>query len=290
MTSTRVATLSGTQRTPWFASWFDSPHYHKLYDYRNETEAVGFIDRLIARIRPATGIDILDLGCGAGRHAKHLASKGFRVTGLDLSPASIMKARRLEQPALRFRRHDMRVPFGQETFDCVFSFFTSFGYFDHAAEHLAVVRNMATALRPSGTLVLDYLNVPYAETHLVPEETRTIDDTTYTVSRWSDAGHLFKRIVIDGPCQDERVEYQERVAKFTLEQFRKMFACCGLRLAHVFGDYSLGAYDAESSPRMIMVARKATVDNLVLRQALSNPAQGFWREPEVRREHPLRYA
>ena len=290
MTSRLAAAPSGTQRTPWFASWFDSAHYHRLYNYRNDGEASRFIDALIARLRPAEGADILDLGCGSGRHSKYLASKGFRVTGLDLSPGSITAAKRFETAGLRFRRHDMRVPFGHQEYDGVFSFFTSFGYFDDLAEHLAVVRNMADALRPGGVIVVDYLNVRYAEARVSPEETRTIDGTTYTVTRWSDARHFFKRIVVDDRRQDEPIEYRERVAKFGLDEFRRMFRCCGLRMEQVFGDYTLGAYDTQSSPRTIMVARKAPGAGLSPREVLSNAAEGFWREPEVRREHPLWHA
>ena len=64
----------------WFTTWFDSPHYHKLYGYRDDSEAARFVDALIDRLRPGHDAHLLDLGCGAGRHAKHLASKGFQVT------------------------------------------------------------------------------------------------------------------------------------------------------------------------------------------------------------------
>src|SRR3989344_9610978 len=37
---------------------------------------------------------ILDLGCGAGRHAVALAAKGFKVYALDFSESAIKKARK----------------------------------------------------------------------------------------------------------------------------------------------------------------------------------------------------
>ncbi len=167
-----------TQPSEWFASWFDSFHYHKLYAQRDDAEAARFIDALIPRLRPCRGARVLDLGCGAGRHSKYLASKGLRVTGIDLAAGSIREAKKSERPGLRFLQHDMRVPFGREAFDYVFNFFTSFGYFEEPSEHLTVVRNMATSLRPGGRLVLDYLNVPYAEARLTPEEVTQIDGMT----------------------------------------------------------------------------------------------------------------
>jgi SAM-dependent methyltransferase len=146
---------SSPERSEWFASWFDSVHYHKLYGYRDETEAARFLDELIARLHPRWKARVLDLGCGAGRHSKYLASRGLRVVGMDLAAGSIREAKKSEQPGLRFLHHDMRVPFGRDAFDFVFNFFTSFGYFEKPGEHMTVVRNMATSLRQGGTLVLD---------------------------------------------------------------------------------------------------------------------------------------
>jgi SAM-dependent methyltransferase len=145
----------------------------------------------------------------------------------------------------------MRVPFGRETFDYVFNFFTSFGYFE-PDEHLAVVRNIATSLRPGGRLVLDYLNVRYADAWRMREEVKEIDGWTYRLKRWTDARHLFKRIVIGR----EPLHYMERVARFTLEDFTRMFAPHGLRIEEVLGNYRLSPYDFQTSPRMILVARK----------------------------------
>src|ERR1700761_4914847 len=119
----------------WFSSWFDSPHYHRLYADRNDAEAARFTDALVATLQPRRGARVLDLGCGAGRHARQLASKGYDITGIDLSAHSIAEARKAEGPHLRFRRQDMRLPFGRGRFDYVFNFFTSFGYFDQARDH-----------------------------------------------------------------------------------------------------------------------------------------------------------
>ena len=176
---------------------------------------------------------------------------------MDLAAASISEAKKSEQPRLRFLRHDMRVPFGHSTFDYVFNFFTSFGYFEEPGEHLAVVRNIATSLRDGGRLVMDYLNVRHAEARLTPEEVKTIDGVVYRLTRWTDAEHFFKRIVVDTGAT-RPLEYVERVAKFTLCDFERMFACHHLTIEEVHGDYRLSSYDDLQSPRMILVARKGS--------------------------------
>lgn len=38
--------------------------------------------------------DLLDLGCGLGRHAVLFAKRGFRVSALDLSPLAVESLRR----------------------------------------------------------------------------------------------------------------------------------------------------------------------------------------------------
>ena len=249
---TAVATATEVIAKPeWFASWFDSAHYHRLYAHRDERDAIPFIDRLIARLAPAAGADVLDLGCGSGRHARRLASHGLRVTGLDLSPESLALAQKHPGP-VRFIRQDMRQPFGDEAFDHVFSLFTSFGYFEDPADHLTVVRNMAASLRAGGRLVLDYLNVRHAEQRLTPEETVTRDDVTYHLTRWSDTEAIYKRIAIEGS-----EAYVERVAKLTIEDFRFLFALSGLRIEDVYGDYQLTPFDVDASPRLIVVARRS---------------------------------
>ena len=246
-----------TQRVEWFASWFESSHYHKLYANRDDAEAAGLVDELVDRLRPTRGSTLLDLGCGTGRHAKRLASMGFRVTGLDLAAGSISEAKQHEGPGLHFFRHDMRAPFGKNAFDYVFNLFTSFGYFQESSEHLGVVRNMAHSLRPGGKLVLDYMNVPYTEARLKPEEVRQFDGAVYRISRWSGNSHIYKRIAIHDERFKKPREYVERVAKFGLQDFLRMFALHGLRMVAVYGDYHLQRYDALASPRMVLVARKA---------------------------------
>jgi SAM-dependent methyltransferase len=238
----------------WFAAWFDSVHYHKLYAHRDDAEAARFLDELMARLGPGPGARALDLGCGAGRHSRYLASKGLLVTGVDLAASSIKEARKGEHARLRFFRHDMRVPFGRQAFDYVFNFFTSFGYFADTSEHRAVVRNMASSLRAGGRLVLDYLNVRHAEAGLAPREVKEIDGAAYRLTRWTDARHFFKRIVVEGAGSP--LTYVERVARFTLQDFERMFAPHGLIIDSLHGDYCLNSYNSRTSPRLILVARK----------------------------------
>ena len=266
----------------WFASWFDSIHYRALYAHRDEEDAAKLVDCLIGRLQPTPGAAVLDLGCGTGRHSRYLASKGFRVMGLDLSAGSIKQAKQSEGPNLRFRRQDMRLPFGHHAFDYVLNLFTSFGYFEDPENHLTVVHNIARSLKSDGRLVLDYLNAGYAETHLTPEEVIERGGNTYRISRWTDRDHIFKRIVVDGR-NTAPLEYLERVAKLTVEDFRFMLALCDMRIDEIYGDYQLTPFDVKTSPRLILVAKRIETvrSGLPAGQILADPADGLGRHTEV---------
>ncbi len=240
----------------WFRDWFDSPYYHKLYFERNEAEAARFISRLLAHLDPPRGARMLDVACGKGRHARILAEKGFDVTGFDLSSRSIEFARRFETESLHFYIHDMRQIFRTNYFDYAVNLYTSFGYFSTDREHRSAIRTISLALKKEGLLVLDYLNTPYVEKNLVPRSEKEIDGVIYYLDRWSDSTHFYKRIRIEDKSQKDSLEYIEKVAKFSLETFRELFSGAGLQLREAFGDYELAPYNTDSSPRLLMIAKK----------------------------------
>lgn len=249
-------TLPPVTNSEWFRNWFDSSFYHKLYANRNEAEAIAFIDALLYELEPAAGTAMLDLGCGNGRHSKYLASKGFDVTGIDLSASSIREAKRSSTASLCFLRRDMRMDLGEGLFDYVFSFFTSFGYFEDPCDDYKVIRNIAATLTPGGTLLLDYINSPYAEKKLLADEEKEIDGVLYHIQRWTDEKRFYKKISIAEHLFNKPLEYTEVVKKFSVEEFEDMLNRNGLRLVKLFGDYELNDYDRETSPRMILLAKK----------------------------------
>lgn len=60
---------------------------------------VAALDRLEAELPPQAAV--LDLGCGPGRHAAHLAHRGVRVLGVDTSPVAVLLTRTRGAHAVR---------------------------------------------------------------------------------------------------------------------------------------------------------------------------------------------
>ena len=240
----------------WYQNWFNSPYYHKLYFERDDQEAESFIKSLIQHIQPATGSRMLDVGCGNGRHCISLSEMGYAVTGIDISAENIQTAREFENDLLEFYQHDMRYPFRINYYDYVFNFFTSFGYFNTRREHDDTMRTFAGSLKKEGTLVIDYLNVHHAEENIVHHEEKQTGDTTFTLRRWHDDDHFYKKIIVEDDLITDQLVFTEKVAKFTIGDFTEMLSFQGMQVQEVFGDYHLSKYDLNKSPRLIILAKK----------------------------------
>ena len=129
-------------------------------------EEVAYISRML---EVGLGTRILDLGCGYGRIAHELAQAGAAVTGIDLVPAMIDKARgRAERQGLSvdYRVGDMSRLVGLSGFDAAIMWFFSFGYGDDRS-HAKILKAACGALRKGGFLLFDQYNthVLAAENH-----------------------------------------------------------------------------------------------------------------------------
>jgi SAM-dependent methyltransferase len=240
----------------WFAEWFNSPFYQKLYFENKEGAAEKFIHRLVQHLRPEHASRMLDTACGRGHQSRALASLGFDVTGVDLAPDAIRFASLSKTEKLHFYLHDLRLPFWINYFDYAFNFFTSFGYFRTRREHEDAIRTISGGLRPGGIFMIDYLNVHYTEENLMHDETKKIGNTTFDIHRWDDETHFYKKITVTDPSLTQPLNITEKKAKLLLGDFTDMLSFNSMQVQEVFGDYGLNPYDTKKTPRMIIIARK----------------------------------
>lgn len=118
-----------------------------------EREHSGIADTVMARMPVRAHSQILDLSCGFGWAARHLARRAHhgKVWGADVSPAMIERARaHPDNPAnLDFEIAPAdHLPFAPETFDLIFSM-EGFYYFPDIPAALAECRRV---LKPAGEL------------------------------------------------------------------------------------------------------------------------------------------
>lgn len=105
--------------------------------------------------------DIMDLGCGTGRHSIYLAQHGFNVYATDISDTGIevtkAKANELNLTNIQYKQHDMRdIDFSDDFFQgilCVWT--TGHGNLEDARKN---VNEIYRVLKPSGIVVIDYVS------------------------------------------------------------------------------------------------------------------------------------
>jgi SAM-dependent methyltransferase len=239
-----------------FQDWFNSPYYHLLYSQQDQQAVVSLVNKLLDFLQPAPGSRIVDLACGQGMIAKFLSEKGYDVTGIDLAPATIETALENEKQNLHFFQHDLRLPFWVNYFDVGLQLFSRFGFYKTEHDHYNAVRTISNSLKPGGRFVLDYKNVLFEEKNLVPKLDMEISGVKYLITNWFDETDFYKKIVIEDENAAMPLEYTEKMARFNLGDFTDMMAFHHLQIQEVFGDYDLRPYDINSSPRLLMIAKK----------------------------------
>jgi SAM-dependent methyltransferase len=254
--------MKETEEEPWFKRWFNTSEYHTLYGHRDENEAHEFVSVLDNEFG-FKDAQILDAGCGAGRHVHAWGALGYRTTGFDLSPNSIESAtqRAIELDLgsiVNFQVEDLRNLKNSEKwhsqFDIVTNLFTSFGYFIDEEDHISVVKGFSSALKTGGKLVFDYLNLKYSLDRLVPKETTSKGGIDFHIKRELNEGFFKKTIsftVLDGTAQT----HTELVKAWSVDELTKLFTSVGLQIQSIYGDYQLSKFN-ENSPRLIIIAEK----------------------------------
>lgn len=105
----------------------------------------------IRRLRRLSGTAVLDYGCGAGRWADCLRAYGCLYTGVDL-PAGMLEIVRRQHPDIEFRKNGLVVPYGNRTFDLVWS--VAVVHHNPPARQEKLFAEFARVLHNGGFLVL----------------------------------------------------------------------------------------------------------------------------------------
>ncbi|MBA2737695.1 MAG: class I SAM-dependent methyltransferase [Pyrinomonadaceae bacterium] len=103
---------------------------------------------------------ILDVGCGAGRHALYLQEKGFNITGIDNSPGAIKvcKLRGLKKAFVR--PIDEVDKFKPASFDTIMMMGNNFGLFGSRKNAKNILKKFALVTSPEAKIIAGTLD-PY---------------------------------------------------------------------------------------------------------------------------------
>jgi SAM-dependent methyltransferase len=235
----------------WYKEWFGE-EYLELYSYRDVEEARRQVDFFRDYLSLKSG-RILDLACGNGRHSAEFLERGYQAVGCDLS-YTLLRAGIAENGSMPITCADMRrLPFGDQSFQALVSFFTSFGYFEDERENLLAIREMSRVLQHKAPLLFDYLNVDRELKCLNQHETMESDLGTVEIERWFEpSSQTFNKRIAIGDRK-----FLERVRGYRLEELKELFQRGGFVIRNVCGDFDGGPF-MEDSPRLIILGEKVS--------------------------------
>jgi cyclopropane fatty-acyl-phospholipid synthase-like methyltransferase len=244
-------------KSEWFKDWFNTQEYLNVYQHRNEQDAEEHIKLILDNVEIPSRSKILDMACGAGRHAVILARKDFEVTAVDLSENLLLIARqsaRDENLNINFIRSDIREFKTNEKFNLIINLFTSFGYFDSDEENFSVLQKAYDLLTDDGFFVLDFFNSYFLQQNLIESSEEILDKVKIHQFRKIKENRVTKKIVItkDGNLS----QFEESVRMFTKEELTKAIKNIGFDIYKTFGDFLGNEFDQFTSPRLIMICKK----------------------------------
>lgn len=137
---------------------FNSGKYYDLFykdkDYESESEFVH--QKLVEHNTP--GKNILELGCGTGKHAKTLTKFGYKLIGIEKSTSMINSSEKIEN--FECRQGDIRKIQLDQEFDSVISLFHVISYQITNDSLLAVFNTAYRSLKNNGIFLFDVWYTP----------------------------------------------------------------------------------------------------------------------------------
>jgi SAM-dependent methyltransferase len=129
--------------------FFDRHAEAESYDVFTPDSSARLIDTVVRLGRFVPGERLADLGCGSGAFTDLLHRRGYRCTGLDLSPKLVALGRRL-YPGIEFVEGDVeRLPFQAASLDGV----VLSGIVHHLPDPARCAAEVHRVLRPGGRFV-----------------------------------------------------------------------------------------------------------------------------------------
>ena len=257
-----------TERSP--PKWIGSPRFFDA-EYADYTEDLPLLQALAVR----AGGTLLELGCGTGRALIPFAEAGFKIDGIDSSPAMLKIARAKVEAAgmgdrARLIEGDFAVGLAPGRYRFAFALMNTFLHLPNQDEQLAALHAWHAALAPGGLLVIDILSPDVAElsalngrlewdrTWTDPETDRRVMKllarTVDPAEQVMQVSHIYDEIDAEGVVRRSVAEFELRyVWRFEAELLLEK---AGFEVEALYGDWEMGDYDS-ASERMILLARKS---------------------------------
>jgi len=158
-------------------------YYDLLYRDKDYPAEARYVRSLLQRHGVDKG-EILELGCGTGKHAEQLVRLGYSVQGIDLSSSMVEIARRRNtSERIRFDVGDARSLRLNRHFDAAISLFHVASYQTTNEDLAGMLATTAAHLKTGGLFVFDFWYGPGVLTDPPTERVKNLKDDVIEVVR-----------------------------------------------------------------------------------------------------------
>ena len=160
-------------------------YYDAFYKEKSYLSEAAFVDKLIRTHIGNNSPEILDFGCGTGKHACEMSALGYHVCGVDRSERMIRQAceRSEGRAGLKFLVGDIRCVDAGRRFDAVTSLFHVISYLPADEDQRAVFQNARRHLREGGVFLFDFWHGPAVKKDPPVQREKTVESGDYHITR-----------------------------------------------------------------------------------------------------------
>jgi 2-polyprenyl-3-methyl-5-hydroxy-6-metoxy-1,4-benzoquinol methylase len=248
----------------WYETFFEGDWLELAVGHDEHLTRVE-VDFFVRQLGLNPGARILDLACGHGRHATELASRGFQVTGADISRPALEIARRRASEigvAVEWLALDMRDLHVTSEFDAVCNFASAFGYYPREEDDRQVLERVARSLVPGGGFLIETMNAQWLVRNFSPRDERTLETGTHVLEErsydpaTSRSSATWTLTRTDGSHSEMR--HSMRV--YTCPELCGMLGDVGLQVDGIWGGVDGKAHSVDRR-RLVVRARKPATNS-----------------------------
>jgi SAM-dependent methyltransferase len=230
-----------------------SEYYNLLYGDKDYQSEAAFVDALIQKYAPGAK-DLLDLGCGTGRHAFCLVDR-YSVLAVDMSEQMLALARsslgfsNYSGTSIQFIQGDIRTFRISRKFDAIISLFHVMSYQTTDDDLVAALKTAKTHLRGGGVFIFDCWYGPAVMTERPAVRTKRLEDENIEVTRLAEPVIYPNENVVDvnytvwvkdkRSSKIEEIKETHRMRYLFMPEIVSMLRRCGFELVDT-GEWMTG--------------------------------------------------
>ena len=160
-----------------------SAYYDLLYKDKNYAAGVQYIDGLLKKFGQNLQ-SLVEFGSGTGIHGRLLAEKNYHVTGIELSPQMVARAKTTER--FSCQQGDIREVHLNKTYDAALSLFHVMSYQVTNSDILAAMSSASAHVKVGGLFIFDFWYTPAVHAQKPESRVKLMESSEVKVTRYAE--------------------------------------------------------------------------------------------------------